>query len=116
MGDLQTCPACGQEMSAEKPVLFEAKNEVHFRGASARMAPQELQLFAILAEAHPKPVTREKILAEMFWERNDDELPQPNILGVLIYKLRKALEKNGVPVKILARHGRGPTSGYALYF
>ena len=116
----QLCLLCGQATHKDeeaKPYFLAAHGAVVFRGRSAKLTPMQLDLFAVLLEAHPAPVSRARILADLYEDRdNDEKLPNPKILDVATSQIRKAFREGGVEITIVARRGWGDRSGYALSF
>ena len=113
------CPTCGQPAHRRdllKPHFVAAVSEVVFKGKSAKLQPLQLDLFALLLEAYPQPVSRARILADLYEDRDDAHTPGNKCLDVRISQMRKIFKERGVEVEIVARRGQGDRSGYALSF
>lgn len=111
------CPLCGQpHTDLPKPHFIAARNEVVFKGRTARLQPMQLELFALLLEAYPRSVSPAQIYAELYSDIPDDKCPGEKLLSVRVFQMRQIFKTSNMPIEIIARRGRGERSGYALQF
>lgn len=99
------CPSCGRPFIDVPPTFVVATGDVEYRGVVVRLTPSEVDLFALLHEAHPRPVTISTLLAELY-PGDDDDIKRNSII-VFVARIRQKLRRAGVKVNVVARHNRG---------
>ena len=85
-----------------------ARSEVSFASATAELSRNELRILSALIHAHGAIVSRQELMYEL-WQ--SDEFIDDNTLTVNVNRLRKLLQRLGVPDDTLKTH-RG--QGYSL--
>lgn len=112
------CRECGRPFPADEPPTFVvATGEVAYRGRTCRLSPTEVDLFALLHEAHPVPVKVSSLLADLYPGDNDEK--NRNTLMVFVTRIRQKLRKAEMSVSIVSRGGcgrgaDGEGGGYSL--
>lgn len=105
------CPACGQRVDAGAPpplVVDEARCAASAGERWHRFTPTETRVLAMLAEAHPKPVPRGRIIDALYGGRIDGGPNNAdNLLSNIVWRIRIALAELGWPVEIVTVHGAG---------
>lgn len=109
--ETECCPTCGRPLEAkDAPTFIVALGEVHYRGVIVRLSPVEMDFFELLHEAHPLPVSRDTLLAELYPETEQCG----SIISVWVARLRQRFRRAGAQINIVSRAGMGARVGYAL--
>lgn len=105
------CPACGQRVgtAAPPPLVVDADRCAASAGERwHRFTPTETRVLALLAEAHPNPVPRGRIIDALYGGRIDGGPNNAsNVLSIIVRRLRLALAELGWPVEIVTVHAVG---------
>lgn len=100
------CPCCKQGIPDDGEVRIDLDGGfVVAHGAVARLTEGEFNLFLLLWQRRPRMVTREQLMSEAYWLRNDQDEPEMKIIDVLICKVRKKLSSIGIEIDTV--WGRG---------
>lgn len=111
------CPNCGCEVQnafAHGVTFVVATGVVTHQGRTCRLTPFQIDLLEVLLEAYPRSVSIAHLMADLYENRSDAEMPGSNGLSVQVTRMREKLRDLGI--NIIGRNGRGERSGYALVF
>lgn len=101
-------PQVNTEISYKGITVNAARSEASFAGAMAELSRNELRILSALIHAQGAIVSRQELMYEL-WQ--SDEFIDDNTLTVNVNRLRKLLQRLGVPNDALKTH-RG--QGYSL--
>lgn len=100
------CPCCGQALPDDGETRIDLDGGfVVANGAVARLTEAEFNLFLLLWQRRPRMVSREALMSEAYWLRNDQDEPEIKIIDVQICKVRKKLATTGIEIDTV--WGRG---------
>jgi len=100
------CPCCGQTLPDDGEIRIDLDGGfVVANGAVARLTEAEFNLFLLLWQRRPRMVSREALMSEAYWLRNDQDEPEIKIIDVQICKVRKKLATTGIEIDTV--WGRG---------
>lgn len=86
------------------PLLLDRRSGTAWReGRELQLSATALQILRVLAEAHPRPLTRSE-LTERIW---GDDVPPSDPLRTHLYTLRRELDPPGAPPMLRNIHGVG---------
>lgn len=113
----ERCPHCNGDLSAAPIMFVAALGEVRVGGKTAKLRPTEMDIFELLYEAMPRVVAKDHIVAEIWRNASDAEMPGPDIVNVYISKIRRAFRDAGIEsVSINSTEGRNERAGFVLSF
>ncbi len=84
--------ACG-------PLVYDgARRQFTLAGEALALSPRELAVLRVLVQRSGEPLSKQQILERVF---SDDEEVHPEVVEVLVYRLRKRLDGSGVRIVTL---------------
>ena len=100
------CPCCGHALRTDQDIRIDMDGGfIVAKGEVTRLTESEFNIFLRLWKAKPRMVTREQLMSEAYWLRNDQDEPDIKIIDVMICKVRKKLLPLGVGIDTV--WGRG---------
>lgn len=94
-----TCPCCGAAVDAAEILIDAGRALISHGGETATLTPFECRLVQILADRAPAIVTKEAIFDILYAGRAEGDLPQPKILDIWAFKIRRKIRRIGLDLE-----------------
>lgn len=93
------CPCCGASIAPDRGILIDRDGGFIVGNDSVvRLSDLEQQIFMAIWDASPRLLTKEKLMSDVYWRRQDAEEPDIKIIDVMVCKIRKRLAPLGVVI------------------
>ena len=100
---LTCCPTCGQDLPGNLVKVDLGANAIIAGGCVVALTPREAEIAALLWQARPRVLTLEFMGDQVF----KDGAEGTSYIPTIVFRLRRKIEQNGLPVWIKAEPSRG---------
>lgn len=98
---MNICPCCGQTVQADGILIDDASGIIALNGRFVRLPAHAFALFQSLQKAGVRGKSKEQLMDDLYWRRNDDEEPDAKIIDVWVCKLRPLIAPLGIRIETL---------------